>query len=68
MKALLTALHEIYGLFVEDGTLAVLILVWVALAVLAFPYVPGHGNWRGPLLFLGLALLLAENVRRSARK
>jgi hypothetical protein len=68
MKAVKDALLEVYGLFVEDGTLALLILVWVAIAVLVFPRLPGGVEWGAPLLFVGLAALLLENVRRSARK
>jgi hypothetical protein len=68
MKALVTALKEIYGLFVEDGSLAVAILVWAMIAVLLFPRIPGSGEWRGPLFFIGLALLLVENVRRAAHR
>jgi hypothetical protein len=63
---LLIALQEVYGLFVEDGSYAVSILVWLGIAALVFPHLPG--GWRGPLLFLGLVLVLLENVRRTARK
>ena len=68
MRALLNALHEIYGLFVEDGSYAIAILVWVGLAALIFPRVPAGIAWRGPLLFIGLAALMIENVVRAARK
>jgi hypothetical protein len=68
MRAIKTAISEIYGLFVEDQTLALSILVWVAIAVLVFPRLPGGVSWGAPLLFAGLAILLIENVRRSARK
>ncbi len=68
MKGLITALQEILGLFVEDGSLAIGIVIWIAVAAWLLPYLPGAATWRGPLLFLGLALLLLENVRRSARK
>jgi hypothetical protein len=68
MKALLTTVQEIIGLFVEDGSLAVGILVWIGAAALLLPRLPKDAPWSGPLLFLGLALLLLENVRRSARK
>lgn len=68
MKTIIDALHEVYGLFVEDGSLAVLILIWTATAIFVFPHIPGISGWRGPTLFAGLALMLLENVRRSARK
>lgn len=68
MKALLTAFEEIYGLFVEDGTLALGILVWVALAIWLFPRLPLSGESRAVLFFIGLCVLLVENVARSARQ
>jgi hypothetical protein len=68
MKAIMTALEEVYGLFVEDGSLAALILIWIAIAIFVFPHVSGSSVWRGPTFFAGLALMLLENVRRSARR
>ena len=68
MKALITAAEEVFGLFVEDGSLAIGILVWVAAAAFVFPHLPGGNTWRAPVLFAGLLILLVENVWRSARK
>jgi membrane protein implicated in regulation of membrane protease activity len=68
MKVLLTALHEVYGLFVEDGSYALVILLWLGAAAFVFPHLPGGSGWRAPVLFVGLIVLLVENVRRSARK
>ena len=67
MKVILTTLQEIYGLFVEDGSYAAAILIWVAAAAFLLPRLPGGTAWRGPLLFVGLVLLMLENVIRSAR-
>lgn len=60
--------REIWGLFVDDGSLAVAILVLVAaLAILRRAGV--LGGWAcGWLLFLGLLAILLENVRRAARR
>lgn len=68
MNVITTALKEVYGLFVEDGSYAVGILVWVLVAAFVLPHVPALGHWRGPLLFAGMLLLLVENVIRTARK
>ena len=59
---------EAYGLFVDDVSLALAILAWLIAAFLLF-----HANlvaepWRGPLLFVGLAAIFAENTLRRARK
>jgi len=68
MNVIVTALKEVYGLFVEDGSYAVGILVWLLVAGFVFPHLPALGYWRGPLLFGGMLLLLVENVLRTARK
>jgi hypothetical protein len=68
MNAVMKALEELIGLFVEDGSLAIAIIVWIGVAALLFPHLPGGISWRAPVLFLGLGLLLFENVWRSARK
>ena len=68
MKALTTALQEVYGLFVEDGSLALGILIWIGLAAYVFPRLTGGAAWRAPMLFVGLLALLLENVWRASRK
>ena len=68
MKALVTALQEVYGLFVEDGSYAVAIMVWLAAAGSVFPHIPGGAVWRGPVLFAGMAAIMLESVVRAARK
>lgn len=68
MNALKIAWEEFIGLFIEDGSLAVGILVWVAVVGLVFPHLPGSSKWGAPLLFVGLAAILVENVLRRARK
>ncbi len=68
MSALTTAIREIWGLFVEDASLTIGILACLALAIFVLPRVIPGADWRGPLLFLVLAIVLVENVYRSARK
>jgi hypothetical protein len=67
MNALQTILHEILGLFVDDGSFALAILLWLAVVwLLIRPLqlpIPA-----GILLFLGLAAILVESVTRFARK
>jgi hypothetical protein len=66
VKTLLAAVREVWGFFVGDLSHALAILVWVAVvAVLARSV--GHHAWLGLALFLGLAVILIENVRRAAR-
>ena len=68
MNVILAALKEVYGLFVEDGSYAASILVWLLVVGLVFPYLPSLGYWRAPLLFGGALCLLVENVLRTARR
>lgn len=62
-----TALSELVSLFVEDGSLALAILIWLALAGLLVPRFDGLSPWQGAVLFAGLALILVENTWRRAR-
>ena len=68
MKWIATALRELVGLFVEDLAFTVTILAWVALAALLLPRLELAAAWGTPLLFLGCAAILIENVRRAARR
>jgi hypothetical protein len=68
MSMIARVARELLGLFVDDGSLALAILAWVGImaGMLALPVIPGPVA--GPLLFAGLAAILAENVARRARK
>ena len=61
-----TILKELFGLFVDDGSLAIGVLLLVAGLALALQLgLPAIVA--GPLLFFALAALVVENVLRSAR-
>ena len=66
MHALTTTFKELVSLFVDDGTLASTVLIWVAFYGLLLQLLPA-GSWQGPILFIGLAVILIENARRGAR-
>lgn len=61
-------LLDLLGLFVDDGSLALAALAWLALSALVFPFVGLPGAWLAIALFLGFAAILVENVTRSARR
>jgi 4-hydroxybenzoate polyprenyltransferase len=67
MKVIRTALSEVVGLFVEDGSLAILLLLWIGVAAYVFPRWPGGAALHGPFFCLGVTIILLENVWRSAR-
>ena len=68
MTRLISILREIFGLFIDDGSLAIAILVWIGIVAFALPVLGLPEAWRAVTLFVGCALILAENVTRSARR
>lgn len=67
MTVFLNALREVWGLFVEDLSFTIALLICFGIATLVLPRVPMPPPWRGATLFALLAIVLVENVRRSAR-
>lgn len=67
MNAIITIFREVWGLFVEDVSFTLGILACLAFGAFVVPRVIAGEHWRGPILFVALALMLFENIRRSAR-
>ena len=65
MNAVATALRQLWGLFVEDASFTLGILGSLVIAAFGFPALGLRDAWRGPALFVLLAVVLLENVRRS---
>jgi hypothetical protein len=59
--------RELIGLFIDDGSLAVLALLWQAVCGLVLPRLGVADGWRAGLLFLGFVAILAESALRGAR-
>jgi hypothetical protein len=59
-------LKELWGLFVDDRSYALAILVWIGIAALGARHI-AESRWAGPALFAGLGLILVESVIRSKR-
>jgi hypothetical protein len=59
---------EFIGLFVDDGSLAVAVLLWVAAGWLLLPRLGLPSAWPPVVLFAGLVLILAESAVRRARQ
>jgi hypothetical protein len=68
MRWLRSIAREFLGLFVDDGSFAIAILIWLALAIALFPRIAFITRWIGPVLFAGLALILIESVLRYSRR
>ena len=67
MRLLKTIATELVGLFIDDGSLVSAVLIWVLAVAFAL-----RAGFLDPLigatlLGIGLGVLLAENVIRSAR-
>ena len=66
MNAFIGAVREVWGLFVEDASFSVAIVVCLVFAWLAMPAFNVSAQWRGAILFMLLGVALIENVWRTA--
>jgi hypothetical protein len=68
MNWLKNIFREIFGLFVDDGSFALAILLWLAVVRWATPHLNIPSGIKGIILFAGLALILAESATRYSRR
>jgi hypothetical protein len=68
MKILITILRELWGLFIDDGSLALALVLWCVIVGLILPRAVLLGDWNAPALFLGCILILLMNVASAARR
>ena len=68
MVALKKALRELVGLFIDDGSLAVAIMLTVAASALLLPMLPLSATERSLLFFAALLAVLGENIYRTGRR
>ncbi len=59
--------REVFGLFVDDGSSALAVLVWIGIIWAVSHHVESTFP-AGILLFLGLSLVLVESVMRFSRR
>jgi hypothetical protein len=67
MRAVAGILRELWGLFVDDGLLAIGLVLWIAVAAVLVPAL-GLEAMGGPILFLGAASVLVASLVRAARR
>jgi hypothetical protein len=67
MNALGAALRELVSLFVDDGSLALMIVAVVALAALSAALVPQLPLLAGAILLFGCLGVLGANVAKASR-
>ncbi len=68
MNFLRIALQELIGMFIDDGALALLSIVLIAVIAVAVEYAGLPGFAGGILLLIGCIVILAESTYRAARK
>lgn len=68
MNWLKTIISELYSLFVDDASFAIAIVIWLAITSLIGTYLTIPPLTKGPILFAGLAIILAESAYRRSRK
>jgi hypothetical protein len=68
MSVLAAALRELIGLFVDDGSLALMILAVVIGAGISATIMPDHQLATGAILLFGCLGVLIANVTRTARR
>ena len=68
MNVLIAVLRELIGLFVDDGSLALMILAVVILAGVFVTLAPDLQLAAGAVLLFGCLGVLVANVARAARR
>jgi hypothetical protein len=68
MNMLIAVLRELIGLFVDDGSLALMILAVVMLAGILATLMPDFQLAAGAVLLFGCLGVLLANVARAARR
>jgi hypothetical protein len=66
MRWLKAIIAEIFGLFVDDESFALAIIIWLGVVWLVISRL-GIAEWAGVVLFAGLAAILVESALRSTR-
>ncbi|MBS0231859.1 MAG: hypothetical protein JSR99_00035 [Proteobacteria bacterium] len=68
MQWLRSIFNELFGLFVDDGSFAIAIVVWLLITWFLSAHILTDSKWTGLVLFGGLAAILVESARRGARR
>ncbi|MDQ0472262.1 hypothetical protein [Labrys wisconsinensis] len=68
MNAIRTAVSEFLGLFIDDGSLALFVVILIALVTAAVELAGLAPLLGAGALLLGCVLLLAESLHRATRR
>ena len=67
MNKVLTIARELWSLFVDDGSLAMALVIWCAAAGLILPRLVASREGDAAILFLGCLAILLFNVTAATR-
>lgn len=68
MRWIRSTAREIFGLFVDDSSFAIAILIWLAVVSVVLPRLGVPGDVKGPVLVIGLLAIIAESALRRVRR
>jgi hypothetical protein len=68
MRWLGTIFNELFGLFVDDASFAIAIIVWLGITWVLALHILADIRWSGIVLFGGLVAILVESATRRARQ
>ena len=68
MRWIVSIVREVFGLFVEDGSFAIAILLWLGFVRLVLPRFRIAPAWGGLILFAGLGVILVESAMRYSKR
>ncbi len=68
MEGLIQFLRKLGRLFVDDGSLAVALILWCIGAGLVLPRFAAQSSWSAPLFALGCLFILLINVTVSVAR
>ena len=66
MSALLAAVRQLWSLFVDDGSLAITLVIWCAGSGFVLPRLIPFSDWNAPVLFVGCIAILFANIMLTA--
>jgi hypothetical protein len=68
MNALSAILSELWKLFVDDGSMALALVVWCGACGLILPTLLPSSEWAAPILFIGCVTILLADVGMVVRR
>jgi hypothetical protein len=68
MKIFKDIFTELFGLFVDDGSLAYALIGWLLVGIFILPKLELVAEVQAGIWVVGLLLLLVENIYRSAKR